>query len=548
MNARFIEIKAVLASRWDIALLFLLFAALYAGIAWAVCGGETWWIIDVINGTNVFYGDDAYRFFLARSAWTDVSLYTYNFVLPAALVLDGVVTTITSGDLFLSRAVHGLLGALALCFVWDCGRQLGISRIIMALSVLVMGLIPRYAFTTLSFYGEFWIGFFVCILLWLFVSRHFMIASLVAGVLPLIRPEGIYFLAFLWVFMVKERRFKEAAIMVAPGFIYFVFLLVSLPSLLEYSLWRAELRRILGRLVLNKSNWDILSTYTWSLLLPAILGVLFRPVRRLWPVILPAVLWIVVLQGMVIAGVATYEERYTYVFIPVLVVLWASFFAWAWEKASFLVSSIYLRGGLVVAFSLMVIVGGIAQLTMLDLKIKQNGARWVIGRMFDGEWDKVFIHHGYEAMSARRLIAEKIELLLAQDNGIDKLVIFDPFLYYSIDPEMIPSHVTVGYPGVTYMVFHLVLNGQVFIQHSGGRMYSYLRYGKPDFSMGERRALYVDLMPLKEYPYTWKWSGIYYELYLFSYLESFSPEVDVEKVPMVHMSDVQRAYRQWLDY
>ena len=88
------------SKKWQAILLFLVFSMFYIFLAWVVSGGDTWWIIDIINGTNVFYGDDAYRFFLARSAWLDPSLYSYNFVLPGALILDGLIISLSGADLF----------------------------------------------------------------------------------------------------------------------------------------------------------------------------------------------------------------------------------------------------------------------------------------------------------------------------------------------------------------------------------------------------------------------------------------------------------------
>jgi len=103
--------------------------------------------------------------------------------------------------------------------------------------------------------------------------------------------------------------------------------------------------------------------------------------------------------------------------------------------------------------------------------------------------------------------------------------------------------VAVEYPAVTYTTFHLLLNGQIFTQHQGGSMYSYLRFGDPDFKQGERRVLYVDLMPLKGYPHEWRFDGLQYRLYLFSYLETARAEVDLNAAPMVTPEQVMEANR-----
>lgn len=140
-------------------------------------------------------------------------------------------------------------------------------------------------------------------------------------------------------------------------------------------------------------------------------------------------------------------------------------------------------------------------------------------------------------------MAETIENFLAEDKGIDNLSIYENALFYHLDPQKIPRHVTVGFLTNGYMVFHLLLDGQSFIQHSGGKMYSYLDYGEPDFREGERRALVLTIMPLENYPYSWKWGET--EMYLFSYLESDHARVDISERPNITQEMLHKAYEPW---
>lgn len=527
--------------------ILLLFSAFYSLLVWLINGGDTWWIIDFINGTNVFYGDDAYRFFLSKLAWRDADLYTYSFVLPGALILDGLVATLAQGDLFWARIAHGLITASALCFLWSAGRRLGIGRLIMFCAVLIMGMVPRYALTSLSFYGEFWLGCFVCVLIWSFASRYYTISALVGGLLPLLRPEGIYFLFPLWIYMLKEKRWREAVLMLAPGGIYAFHLVVSLSSLSDYSYWRQVLRQILEKIAVTGKGWQIAETYSSLLVLPALFGWLYAPLRRLWPVWLGGTAWIVVLQCLVLLGLATFEERYTYSVVPVLVLSWAGTLAWVWQKMPATTVWRGPAGAGVMLMTMVLVVQHFGQLTFVRLKVQQHGVPWVVGNLVSGEWGKVFPRHEPEALVARQQMAGRAEALLTEDLGIDRLINYDPMLFYFLDVDAIPRHVLVGYPATSYMVFHLMLGGQIFIQHQGGKMYSYLKYGEPDFRTGENRALYVDLMPLEAYPHTWKFEGVQYELYLFSYLESLMPDVNLESVPLIYPRDIENAYREWMD-
>jgi hypothetical protein len=526
-------------------ILLACFSALYIFLAWAVSGGETWWILDIINGTNVFYGDDAYRFFLAKSSWLEASSYTYNFVLPAALALDGAVTTVAGGDLFWSRSIHGVLGAFGIFLLWDSGRALGLNRVAMIGACIIMGLLPRFAFTTLSFYGEFWLGFFICLALWLLVHRHYFLLAIASGVLPLLRPEGIYLFSCLFLFFALGKQWRNAATSVVPGFIYFVFLIIACDNPQDYMHWREELKNILVKIPFNHGRWEILNTYTAFLVIPGIMGLFCKEARRIWPLILGAIVSILILQIFVLLGLAKFEERYTYSAVPVLILLWAFFASWAWSLLGNVFNAKIIKNGAVVLLAIVAVLHGLGQLTLIDLKIQKHSLTWVIDRALKGEWGRLFIHHDYTAMSSRNAMAERIQYALSADKGIDRLIIQDPFLYYKLDPAAIPNHVVVGYPATTYMIFHLLMNGQVFIQHSEGKHYDYIQFGEPDFRAGESRALYVDLVPMTGYPHSWKYDGLFYQLYLFSYLATSSPSVDISSVPALEREDIDRAWNEW---
>jgi hypothetical protein len=275
------------------------------------------------------------------------------------------------------------------------------------------------------------------------------------------------------------------------------------------------------------------------------MGLFCNEARRVWPLILGTILSILILQIFVLLGLAKFEERYTYSAVPVLILLWAFFASWAWSLLGNVFNAKIIKNGAVVLLAIAAVLHGLGQLTLIDLKIQKHSLTWVIDRALKGEWGRLFIHHDYTAMSSRNAMAERIQYALSADKRIDRLIIQDPFLYYKLDPAAIPNHVVVGYPATTYMIFHLLMNGQVFIQHSEGKHYDYIQFGEPDFRAGESRALYVDLVPMTGYPHSWKYDGLFYQLYLFSYLATSSPSVDISSVPALEREDIDRAWNEW---
>jgi len=526
--------------------IFFLFSFLYVGLAWIISGGDVWWVVDFVDGQNVFFGDDAYRFFLSRGAWANPDLYTYNFVLPGQLFLDGVITKLVSGDLFLSRSAHGLIGAVGFVLLYLCGRKLELSKTVLVAAVLMMGLLPRYALMSLSFYGEAWLGFFLILALFFFLKKSFLWMSFVASWLPLLRPEGIFFLIPIGLYLAKERRAKEVALLILPGFLYFLFLYFSLPSLSDYQHWRQELRTILSKLDSQVGEWDLFFLYSPLFTVPAVLGLFSRLARRIWPFLVGAGLWIGWFQLLLFTERATFEHRYSFVLIPWITLLWAAFFHWVTRCVADYWSARWAgmaRSGLVYGIALAVIGLHFNKMNNIQQAVRNYGYSGLLERILEGEWDQLYGFHPAESLKARKDIAATIEALLAQDKGIDKLAIYTHSVFYLLDPEKIPRHVTVGFLTNGYMVFHLLLDGQSFIQHAGGRMYSYLDYGEPEFSEVEKRAIVVTIMPLKNYPYTWKRDLI--EMYLFSYLESDHARVDISDKPKITPQILQDAYSPW---
>lgn len=533
---------SLLRHNLDIVLIVSFFTSLYIFLACIVSGEHAWWVIDYVSGKNIFYGDDAYRFFLARSAWLDPALYAYNFNLPVSMVLDSIVVNLAGEDLLLSRCIHAFLGSCALVLVWRSGLLLGLRKSVMVCAILIMGMMPLYALVSISFYGESWLGLGLCMILWLFLRNRLVAASLVTGLLPLIRPEGIFFLVPLLVFMVKERKWYASSLMIMPGLFYFLFLLFWLPEFQDFMQWRIEVRRVLSKLMYSNDLSLLPSTYSLMLVLPAALGIFFKPLRSLWPFMAGGFLWLCFLQLGISLRQSSYEPRYTYILIPVLILMWASFFSWIYEKSEDYSWWQNKRKAVMAGVSVVLLFLQFDKVNAINLVLREKGVLWSVETVMRGGWKDIFPAYFPGFINDYKLIAEKIHELTSSDAGIDRLIMFDYFLYYFVDPKKLPARVRVDYPSVSYMVSHFDLNGLVLTQHPRGNMYSYIRFSEPGFQPGERRALYADLMPMPRYPYRWQ-SGPA-ELYLFSYKESAVPDIDLDSLHQINPDEVLQRYKR----
>jgi len=513
---------------------------LYVDLAWLSSGSEKRWIIDIIDNVTVLNGDDAYRFFLVRSAWQDLSMYAYNYLLPVALVLDGMLSTLLNESLLAMRITHAMVSICALWLVYRSGRHLSISASIMLPACAIMGLLPLYAMVSLSFYGEVWLGLFLCLTTYAFVRKQWSLMAIAASVLPLTRPEGIFFFIPLWFFMASRRQYRAAILMVVPGILYVMFLLGYLDHLSDYSYWRIALRKIYEKIVLIPDQWAMAKTYSLLWLLPAVIGFLYKPIRTLWPIYTGAALWLLILIVTVKTNQAFYEPRYTYILIPFVGLLWAAAASWFVAYGGAILPSAMARKIFIPLLSLAVIISHASQITGLVIIKEREGAFWVAQKILRGEWDKIFPFHNKADLAAMDSAAARIYHLLDRDTQIDQLIVFDFPLYYALSPKRLKPHVKVGYPVVSQLVADMMLKGQVFTQHPGGRMFSYFRFNKPRADEPLPRALYVEQMGGLGYPYVWT-EGLH-EIYLFSYKEAWVPPVDLSKAPMIDQNNALEEY------
>lgn len=517
--------------------LFLVFLFFYMWVAWLVSGSDKSWEIDYIGFFNVFYGDDAYRFFLARSAWLDGSLYAYNYMLPANLVLEGAIVSLANGDLFGARVLHAALATVTLYFIWRSGRLIGIKPSVMLVSVAVMGFMPVYGFVSLSFYGEFWLAFLLSASVFFFLKRKYVLVSILFSVLPLVRPEGIFFLIPLWLFMVREKNWLAAVLMLLPGFLYGAFLFFSLPDPLVFGAWRIELRKLLEKVPLTSYPFNMmLQSYSWLYLLIILTGFFYSPIRKLWPFMLGSFLWLFYLIVLIALGLSDFETRYTYSLIPVMSILFAS----GLSLLSFHLLKPKSAAVIPLVAGLIIIAQHFIKMDPVRIAIEEDGLHLAVTRLLEGN---LFDVKSEKEVASWKVMAENIESLLKEDEGIDKLIMFDAPLYYYVDPGDLPENVQVSFPAMGYLVFHVLLDGQIFSQHPGGNMYSYFKFGFPSFDKSEKRLLYAGKMPMPSYPYRWDEEGS--SVFLFSYNQSLSPDVDLESVPPITRERLRQELSRW---
>jgi hypothetical protein len=429
---------------------FLVLFLFYCWVAWVARGGDTWWHIDILVQnpyTGIFWGDDAYRFFLARHDWSEQGLYSFNFALPGAVILDRVLAELISHNQIHVRYALAALSAATIYMVFRGAKYLTDDTRLSALSAFLLALMPLYALVSLSFYGESWMMFFISAITLSFFLGHVRLSTILVALLPLIRPEGIVFVLAFCLYGLIRRDWVTFFLAPSLGFAYLCYLIFWGAGLEPFWGWRESMWQAQSpdRNELYGDLSDITRAFTVFWIVPAAIGAFAREVRPYWPFAL-AVFLFCIGQSVLIATNGIYAEiRYFTPVFPLIAVFWA-------VGVRKLINGIKARSSLKPSWILVPLAVYIFLFHITQLDVVRQVAEY---RFEHGKWPKIEQDHFTEAffrnfdedyLENMRVLASSLHKTLETNPDIDVMMVSLMQLYHFLDPGRIPDHVTVVFP------------------------------------------------------------------------------------------------------
>ena len=504
---------------------------IYFLLAWKASAAETRWQLDVIDGITVFYGDDAYRYFLARSAWIDPDIALQGFVLPAALFLDGVLATLVDNSLLLMRSAHAVISLFSIWLLYLAGRQLKVPAAIMLPSSLILALMPFYGYVSLSFYGEFWLAAAVSIALWAMLSRRIGLFVCLISVMPLLRQEGIYFLIMGTVFLAIERKRWPFLMAYIPGGVYFLVLLFSENGLQGSFYWRAELRQFLNMIEFSNNPLAMLNTYNNIWLFGGAVGLLLKPARPVWPFSVAACLWLSVVFFVVYFKLGDYEPRYTVPALPLIALGWGVLLAWLGTKLKGVISERILTPALI-GLCAFVLLENLLQLHAVNQVVAYYRSHSELPDFRDASvQDVLFLPRKPEEVEDAVFMADFAAHLVQENPRINALVVSDVFLFYFLDAESLGADVNVAFSATYWPFSKRLLGDELMAVFPGGRHYGYFSL-KPPAADSTDLLLYADFIGTPEHDVGWVRGR--HQLHVFEYKLSAEPQRDFRDKPVIN--------------
>lgn len=361
---------------------FLLVLVAYLVVAWFASKGAYLTAFDSISGYHIFDIDDSYRRYLAATPLSTTGVWFWNFYLPFNLLFDGLFSFLSGHSDFWMRVPHVIANLGGLWLVYRAGRHLQIHPGWLLLSCCTLLWMPLYALVSMSFYGESLLAAVMGVVIYALATERARLLAPFAAVMPFIRPEGAFYLGFLTLRKLWQRRFVLALAMMGPAFLYFV----ALMWIYDFS-WGAywQDRSAFGSTItaigtqMQLPNEAWLPFYTinplWWLL--GLAGGLLPSMRRFWPLLLGVMVLVVQWADAMHGGRAHGEARYYFSLLP----LWALYQSALLQAVTRAVRDHWRKWVQALVIILMLSIGAenVLQLDTLRIVLTQ-GQRYPVGK------------------------------------------------------------------------------------------------------------------------------------------------------------------------
>lgn len=471
----------------------LLFCITYLIMAWYVSQDATRSAFGAIHGYRIFNIDDAYRRYLASSPLLAGGLWTWNFYLPGNLVFDGFFSWLTGHSEFWMRVPHLLANLASLWLVYRADRHLNIHAGWLLLACCTLLWMPLYALVSMSFYGESLLAPLMGIAIYALASQRPRLLAASSAAMPFIRPEGAFYLGFLGLQRLWQKRFRQATAMLLPAVLYFLLLmLVYHFSIGNYWQDRSAFSSMYAAAnpegIVHKQNWLPYITINplWWLL--GLAGGLLPSMKRFRPLFLGAITLMIYWWSESHSGNANGEARYYLSLMPLFALSQAALLSAIAQR--FIQWKKWLVGGL----SLLILLIGSENLLQLD-PIRNsyfNGNRYPVGQQRTQFREFIVMPDAY-SLTLKQAYAF-VCAYTNYDPAIDRVVVNAYQWFNKSDVCTLPNDIRVELSFLNPEVGYQYLNGYIYSMFPANPHYTFYHfYPAPNERTedGKHYALYV---------------------------------------------------------
>lgn len=156
---------------------------------------------------------------------------------PLYTVLASAFLSVFPFGLFSLKVLNSLLSLAAAAAAYRVSERLSQNRFAPALSVIFILTSPLYVLASIASVTEILFALFLIAAIYLLYVRNYLVSALAVSLLPLIRQEGVLYLALWPVFLMREKRARLALILPLPFLAWALLNRFLLGHSLPYSLF-----------------------------------------------------------------------------------------------------------------------------------------------------------------------------------------------------------------------------------------------------------------------------------------------------------------------
>lgn len=497
-------------SREKWTLLSILAMAFFYGLIISVIRGNGEWIyVDEVGKNNFYWGDDAYRWFIARSAWIKPEVYWFNFTLPAWVFLEGILVTLSHNDLLHARYIKAVLTAISVVLVYKTSIKLGVARWASVAGAFLLATMPLYIFMGMSFYGESWLAFLITVSMYCYVHEHKKLFLIIVAIMPLVRPEGLFFVMGFTAIFLYQRKWRYIPVLFFIGGTFFVSIFIFSEPL-AFLEWRTEASKVYqaqGKFY-GWGGRDLFDVFAFPLAIPALIGMLMPRSKLLYGFYIGLLLVIYKWGVDFSENKAFFESRYFSPVMPIVILGFVIFLDNVYDgfkKNAFALKQVRF---LLFALAALVFFFHIYSLTTLRTAFLdgiKNGAPF---RYLSTNWEKGGRLYGLslEEKAYFKEYADVVLKMLRLNPDIKTLLVGNIQVFYFLEPRLIPDHVRVVFsPFARSHLKDIFTETKASGYFSEPPYYGYFNLTNPTYE--KDKILYLDHFSYADYPYQWRVGG-----------------------------------------
>ena len=473
---------------------FILIFLFLVAMAWFASQPGTKGAFDAVHRFHVFGFDDFYRFFLSSDPLRCLDLWFWSYYLPGAIVVDGFLSWVSMHNQFFMRVIHILFNMVGIVFIYRAGLLLNIQRKWLFLSLITLLLMPFNMLLSMSFYAESLLAPLLSIVAYLLVARKNKWLAVVAPLMPFFRPEGAFYLGFIFLFKLVKKKFKLALFLVIPPLLYALAILIFFDwNLSKYYDWRVVFIEINDLIPFHKDwlqnvveRFYLINFFWWIL---GFSGIFFSKMRPLRPLLYGS---ISVVVFYVIAGVlyTRNETRYLFPMFPLLALSQAAALSAVIERIC--VDRRKWAASLCAILMLLIFLENILQIDPVREKYF-DGRRWPVSLRTPAI--KFTVLNNDLLVESNNQIANFTYAYTNYDKSIDRIIVTPFFIYNTLDGRKYRDGVEVDAETVNSDLVHKYTDGYFFALRPEYPQYGLYRLYPADKKLDftpDGNALFVD--------------------------------------------------------